>query len=600
MVGHMSAEAVVLGGGFYGCKVAVALKALGLRRVVLIEPGEIGAMATTANQNRVHGGYHYPRSLVTADSARKNYVRFLADHAYAIDKNRRHMYGIAKGSKTSSRDFIALCGRIGAPLSLPTIEVAHEFTNLVESLWEVDEVAFNIEKMQELLEKQLHYAKVDVRKGYGRVAECDDTRALVVSESEHGKLFIDAEYVFNCTYANIDKVGVTVRTKLKKEFTEVALVKAPDEISNTDITIMDGLYWSLMRYPSKECHALTHVLFTPHYEWFPPEQESYKLWHSGLTNHREMIADAARFVPVMAKCEYISSLYTTRVVLADNENDDGRPVLFEYAPESPRVISILGSKFNSIYDVLDKLASGEWRKTSHVPSLRVVGRRALIGRGFIGASLDKPGRFTDRYNSTNIETMAGHYDTIVIAAPSAEKWRANARPDDDMESILQLQNVLGRVTADHVTLISTIDAYKSEHYGHNRRILEGFVRARFENAKVLRLPALYGPGLKKNVLFDILCDHPISHHPDSTFQWYDVRELWHDIRSTKPGTLREFFPAPITVRWLYETMGKNIPPNTWRQPTTSYDFRNEDGEYTESIYVTTQKLADWIRLRRQA
>src|SRR5258705_13216804 len=75
-------DAVVLGGGMYGCKIAIALRSLGLDGL-LLEPNRIPSGATAANQGRVHGGYHSPRSYHTAPPAQKYYRRLPADHAPA-------------------------------------------------------------------------------------------------------------------------------------------------------------------------------------------------------------------------------------------------------------------------------------------------------------------------------------------------------------------------------------------------------------------------------------------------------------------------------------------------------------------------------------
>ena len=61
-------DAVVIGGGFYGCAIAIYLvKQRGLKQVHLVErePG-ILTRASYNNQARVHNGYHYPRSFTTA------------------------------------------------------------------------------------------------------------------------------------------------------------------------------------------------------------------------------------------------------------------------------------------------------------------------------------------------------------------------------------------------------------------------------------------------------------------------------------------------------------------------------------------------------
>ena len=39
-----------------------------------------------------------------------------------------------------------------------------------------------------------------------------------------------------------------------------------------------------------------------------------------------------------------------KTVLVRNEGDDGRPILFEVDVNEPRIVSMLGSKIDNIYD----------------------------------------------------------------------------------------------------------------------------------------------------------------------------------------------------------------------------------------------------------
>jgi glycine/D-amino acid oxidase-like deaminating enzyme len=70
-----SCEAAVIGGGFYGLYLAEYLAAR-VGRVLLFER-EPGLMrrASYANQARVHNGYHYPRSVLTALRSREVHPR---------------------------------------------------------------------------------------------------------------------------------------------------------------------------------------------------------------------------------------------------------------------------------------------------------------------------------------------------------------------------------------------------------------------------------------------------------------------------------------------------------------------------------------------
>lgn len=171
-------------------------------------------------------------------------------------------------------------------------------------------------------------------------------------------------------------------------------------------------------------------------------------------------------------------------------------------------------------------------------------RTALIGHtGFVGGNLLREHPFTGRYNSTNIDSIAGgHFDLIVCAGAPAAKWKANADPAADRAGLGRLMTALERVTTQRFVHISTVDVYGqpagvdedcppsgATAYGRHRLELEQFVRDRFQ-ALVLRLPALFGPSLKKNAIYDLMNNNQVEKiDTRSVFQFYNIRRLWCDI-----------------------------------------------------------------------
>jgi nucleoside-diphosphate-sugar epimerase len=153
----------------------------------------------------------------------------------------------------------------------------------------------------------------------------------------------------------------------------------------------------------------------------------------------------------------------------------------------------------------------------------------------------------------DVERLAEqHVDEIICAGAPAEKWRANADPEGDLTSIRRLLAALDSSTASSCVLVSTVDVFADsvgadEHrppdrdqpsaYGRHRAMLEDFVRERFAESLVLRLPGVFGPGLKKNLVFDLLHQpHGRFAHRNSTFQFYDIRDLWgHVLQAQDAG-----------------------------------------------------------------
>lgn len=151
------------------------------------------------------------------------------------------------------------------------------------------------------------------------------------------------------------------------------------------------------------------------------------------------------------------------------------------------------------------------------------GRTALIGStGFVGGVLSRDVAFDASYASATIDRMADEsFDLVICAGAPAAMWRANADPDGDLRNLEALVGSVRRARVGRLVLISTIavladpgsgadeataDFETGTAYGRHRRWLETALSDAFPTL-ILRLPALFGPGLKKNLLFDLR--HPM-------------------------------------------------------------------------------------------
>ncbi|MDQ0890932.1 dTDP-4-dehydrorhamnose reductase [Paenibacillus sp. V4I9] len=192
---------------------------------------------------------------------------------------------------------------------------------------------------------------------------------------------------------------------------------------------------------------------------------------------------------------------------------------------------------------------------------------ALIGfTGFVGSSLTRQTSFDNYYNSKNIEDIRGkNFSLVICCGAPAMKWKANQEPEKDLENIQMLMSHLADIEAEEFVLISTVDVYKipvgvSEEthvildeldpYGKHRFMLEGFIQKQFDKHSIIRLPGLFGVGLKKNVIYDLMhnnCLH-LTHH-NSIFQFYDMSRLWDDIQVVRRKAVKlvNFSTEPVAT-----------------------------------------------------
>src|SRR5260370_10405300 len=136
-------DAVIVGGGFFGCSIAHYLQLRNKSSLVVEQEDQLFRHASYSNQARIHNGYHYPRSLHTAYRSRVNYQSFLQDFPECVVSNFTKLYCVARHlSKVSARQFERFCNVIGAPWK-PARDQHRKLFNsrLIEAVYEVTELA---------------------------------------------------------------------------------------------------------------------------------------------------------------------------------------------------------------------------------------------------------------------------------------------------------------------------------------------------------------------------------------------------------------------------------------------------------------------------
>lgn len=244
---------------------------------------------------------------------------------------------------------------------------------------------------------------------------------------------------------------------------------------------------------------------------------------------------------------------------------------------------------------------------------------AIIGaNGFVGGALAATHDFAYRFHTGNREEMRGcEVDMAVCAAAPGTKWFANANPEEDRAVIERLMEDLRGLRAKKIVLISTVDVFAKplgayedtpvtieglHAYGVHRRMLESMVVTEFDT-HIIRLPALYGPGLKKNALFDLLQGRTEFIDPRAVLQWYPLSRLWSDIErvvatnipimhlATEPIVMQEIIKGVFGMQVDRELVGMSA----------HYDMRTRyaqewgaAGDYILSKEAVLQDIAQFV------
>lgn len=249
---------------------------------------------------------------------------------------------------------------------------------------------------------------------------------------------------------------------------------------------------------------------------------------------------------------------------------------------------------------------------------------ALIGHtGFVGSNLSSQADFTGYFNSKNIADIAGQaFDTVVCAGVQAVKYWANQHPAEDWAGIEKLLAPLREVQAKRFILISTIDVYpkpdlvteddlpplENHAYGSHRLRVEQFIAERFPVHHIVRLPGLFGQGLKKNVIYDLLHDNLLENiQPASAFQYYNLAHLADDLAKVVAADLRvvNFATEPVTTRSIVESFASDKEVGAKAGGIARYDFRTKhsalwgrnDG-YLYDAATVLREMGDFMAAQR--
>ena len=224
-----------------------------------------------------------------------------------------------------------------------------------------------------------------------------------------------------------------------------------------------------------------------------------------------------------------------------------------------------------------------------IRSAAIIGHTGLIG-GYLLDQYKKKIRNLDLFNSKNINEInkKKKYDVIFCSALPATKWIANKAPIKDKKNVLKLIRNLRKINTKKFLLVSTIDVHHKHSYGKNRKILEKFVKKQFKKNFIVRLPGVFGKGLKKNIIFDLMNKNELSQiHLNDKFQWYDLNNLYKDIsqifRYNKVG-VNELYSVPIKNVEIIKLF-KGIKNFKKRLKPINYSIKPKEGFYKDKKYI---------------
>lgn len=363
-------DITIIGGGFFGLYLAEYFSKLNKKVLVVEKEDDAMQRASYTNQARVHNGYHYPRSVLTALRSRISFPRFVDEFEACIDSDFDKYYMISNRlGKVTPNQFEKFCDRIGASHEPAPSKIQRLIKpNMIDAIYTVKEFAFDSVLLKQVMFERIQNSGVDILFNHtvDSIKKIDTGASLELSISSGSEKFnIISKQVFNCTYSLLNSVLAESKIELiplRHEMTEMCIVDVPDELKKVGITVMCGPFFSIMPFPSKQAHSFSHVRYTPHYEWDDNHHSTYINAHKHFieSNKRsafkKMKLDAQRYIPMLSDVNYKESLWEVKTILPRSDTNDSRPILFKANYGLPGLHCVMGGKIDNVYDVIETIS----------------------------------------------------------------------------------------------------------------------------------------------------------------------------------------------------------------------------------------------------
>jgi hypothetical protein len=323
---------LVIGAGIFGSVVALVLSENKRHNVTLVEESnDILDKASKHNHNRLHLGFHYPRSIETAKQSVTGLVSFFINFKEAINNNFPKYYLIERTGKTTPEQFINFCDEMNLFYKEEWPDVSLNRENILLSVL-TEEPGFDYDIIKQILKEKFAKSKVNIifNKSISTKSDCEIY-----------------DVVINCTYAGINKISNIFNINpltLKHQDVFIPIIKL--DIKRMGLTIMDGPFCSVMPFGfNKNQYLLYHVKHS-----VLDQQIGFDYNHKNInSNYETILNESLKYYTFLNKAEYLNYYRTTRV-LPINDNDERVTDFTVNNIDDKKIITVLSGKVSTCWD----------------------------------------------------------------------------------------------------------------------------------------------------------------------------------------------------------------------------------------------------------
>lgn len=330
---------LVVGGGLFGCSVALELSKSEHNVTLVEQNSDIMNNASKCNHNRIHYGYHYPRSVETATQSLDGLLSFLVKYKEAVITNFPNYYAVALNqSNVSAFEYENFCNQVGISYysEYPSPHIMNP--ELLENSYKVEEPIFDWEILKKLIKKDLKHSSVKLK-----------------LNTKFTQKHLKYDFIINCSYSGINNVNeIAGVSSLKFKLQDVIIPIFKYNYPKIGLTVMDGPFCSIMPKGNTPNHFL---LYHAKYSVLKETEEATIEPLTDISYNLKMIKeDSSRYFPFIKDTEFIDYWRTIRVIPINS--DDARLSKVITYPENHKFITVFSGKISTCIKIAKQIKQG--------------------------------------------------------------------------------------------------------------------------------------------------------------------------------------------------------------------------------------------------
>jgi hypothetical protein len=318
----------VIGAGIFGCSIAIELAKVGCDVTLVEKNNDIMSGASKCNHNRIHFGFHYPRSIETAKESLDGLVLFLMRFKDSIVSDFDNYYFVEKNSKVTSKQYLDFCDEVGVHYDFESPSKNIINYDSIDMSLKVLEPVFDYRAIKDKLKSDLLKYKVNVKLNnkFNRNDNYD--------------------YIINSSYGNINDVNKELGvSKINVKLQDVIIPIFEKKHKRIGLTIMDGPFCSIMPKGFEDNKFLLY-----HVEESVGSETTSDTLDRNFDVEKQVdkiYSESKKYYPFLNDIKPIDYWRTLRA-LPINDNDERLSEIF-ISEDNPKVISVLSGKVSSCW-----------------------------------------------------------------------------------------------------------------------------------------------------------------------------------------------------------------------------------------------------------